>query len=589
MQRMRKICVAGLFLVVLGFGGCAEIADENGKAGSSVSEDERFEAYTREVFCSEVSENAVSLHYTLKYPQEYGIESAPAVYGTVVTDEQAVKAGVENMEKALITFEKNKLSVENQITYDVLQSYLDSAERSAEYLWYDEPLGTVSGVQTQLPVVLSEYRFYEKEDADTYLDLMRSTGNYFDEVIAFERGKSEKGLFMSEKLADAVIEQCQAFLDMGNGNYLYSTFVERMRESGKFTEEEMGEYTKKNAQVIEEVVCPAYERLMAAVRELKGTGKNEEGLCGLPQGQEYYQVLVDQSVGTKESIVQLEELTRRQMEDDITAMEGVLGAKVEEAKESAADMKQGTAELILKKLSDGIEKAFPETPDTTLEVKYVPKEMEEHLSPAFYMIPAIDDTKNNTIYLNRGHLPDDLSLYTTLAHEGYPGHLYFFNYVKQQGWHPINFFVSNIGFEEGWAEYAARLSLDSWGLNKDMMEVIFLDQEFSYLLMGLSDIGINYGGWTVDDVYDLWETYFYLDSAEDVRDVYDACMAEPGTILSYSIGYYQICDLEEEVKEMLGESFDHNEFVTELLSVGGASFDITRSYIMEWANEKLHG
>ena len=42
MQRMRKICVAGLFLVVLGFGGCAEIADENGKAGSSVSEDERF-------------------------------------------------------------------------------------------------------------------------------------------------------------------------------------------------------------------------------------------------------------------------------------------------------------------------------------------------------------------------------------------------------------------------------------------------------------------------------------------------------------------------------------------------------------------
>ena len=88
-----------------------------------------------------------------------------------------------------------------------------------------------------------------------------------------------------------------------------------------------GRVYEKNAQVIEEVVCPAYERLMAAVRELKGTGKNEEGLCGLPQGQEYYQVLVDQSVGTKESIVQLEELTRRQMEDDITAMEGVLGQR----------------------------------------------------------------------------------------------------------------------------------------------------------------------------------------------------------------------------------------------------------------------
>ena len=248
MQRMRKICVAGLFLVVLGLGGCAEIADGNGKAGSSVSEDERFEAYTREVFCSEVSANAVSLHYTLKYPQEYGIESAPAVYGTVVTDEQAVKAGVENMEKALITFEKNKLSVENQITYDVLKSYLDSAEKSAEYLWYDEPLGTVSGVQTQLPVVLSEYRFYEKEDADTYLDLMRSTGNYFDEVIAFERGKSEKGLFMSEKMADAWKIKLYATDDMKilevhpdinsdfrypkNGRRKFKSYVESLKNKG---------------------------------------------------------------------------------------------------------------------------------------------------------------------------------------------------------------------------------------------------------------------------------------------------------------------------------------------------------------------
>ena len=200
---------------------------------------------------------------------------------------------------------------------------------------------------------------------------------------------------------------------------------------------------------MEEVVCPAYERLMAAVRELKGTGKNEEGLCGLPQGQEYYQMLVDQSVGTNESIVQLEELTRGQMEDDITAMEEVLGAKVEEAKESAADMKQGTAELILKKLSDGIEKAFPETPDTTLEVKYVPKEMEEHLSPAFYMIPAIDNSRENVIYINQGQMRDDLTLFTTLAHEGYPGHLYQTIFYESTDPDPVRSIFNFGGYVEG--------------------------------------------------------------------------------------------------------------------------------------------
>ena len=584
MQRMRKICVAGLFLVVLGFGGCAEIADENGKAGSSVSEDERFEAYTREVFCSEVSENAVSLHYTLKYPQEYGIESAPAVYGTVVTDEQAVKAGVENMEKALITFEKNKLSVENQITYDVLQSYLDSAERSAEYLWYDEPLGTVSGVQTQLPVVLSEYRFYEKEDADTYLDLMRSTGNYFDEVIAFERGKSEKGLFMSEKLADAVIEQCQAFLDMGNGNYLYSTFVERMRESGKFTEEEMGEYTKKNAQVIEEVVCPAYERLMAAVRELKGTGKNEEGLCGLPQGQEYYQVLVDQSVGTKESIVQLEELTRRQMEDDITAMEGVLGAKVEEAKESAADMKQGTAELILKKLSDGIEKAFPETPDTTLEVKYVPKEMEEHLSPAFYMIPAIDNSRENVIYINQGQMRDDLSLFTTLAHEGYPGHLYQTTYFADSDPDLIRYLIAPDGYVEGWATYCELFSYSYADTGKPLLNTLAQANYATILcLYAKCDLGINALGWTENDVASYIADFGFTDK-NVAHEMYLSMVSNPGNYCKYVLGWIGFSELKKEARAQTGSAFSNPDFHKYILDMGSVPFDMLFDRLEDWCS-----
>lgn len=471
MQRMRKICVAGLFLVVLGFGGCAEIADENGKAGSSVSEDERFEAYTREVFCSEVSANAVSLHYTLKYPQEYGIESAPAVYGTVVTDEQAVKAGVENMEKALITFEKNKLSVENQITYDVLQSYLDSAERSAEYLWYDEPLGTVSGVQTQLPVVLSEYRFYEKE---------------------------------------------------------------------------------------------------------------EEGLCGLPQGQEYYQVLVDQSVGTKESIVQLEELTRRQMEDDITAMEGVLGAKVEEAKESAADMKQGTAELILKKLSDGIEKAFPETPDTTLEVKYVPKEMEEHLSPAFYMIPAIDNSRENVIYINQGQMRDDLSLFTTLAHEGYPGHLYQTIFYESTDPDPVRSIFNFGGYVEGWATYAEMCSYYLTPLPKEQATILQKNGSVILALYALADMGIHYDGWSRIDTTAFFAKYGISD-AETIQKIYDLILGSPGNYLKYYIGYVKFLELKKCWAEKMGEDFSQKEFHRAVLSVGPAPFDVVETYMWNYA------
>ena len=50
--------------------------------------------------------------------------------------------------------------------------------------------------------------------------------------------------------------------------------------------------------------------------------------------------------------------------------------------------------------------------------------MEEYLSPAFYLVPPIDDFWQNTIYINEASTPIGLDLFTTLAHEGYPGHLY---------------------------------------------------------------------------------------------------------------------------------------------------------------------
>ena len=86
----------------------------------------------------------------------------------------------------------------------------------------------MSGVQTQLPVILSEYQFYDREDVDDYLKLMQSTPDYIDSLIQFEREKSEEGLFMADYAADTVIEQCSAFLEMGDGNYLYSTFSDRI-------------------------------------------------------------------------------------------------------------------------------------------------------------------------------------------------------------------------------------------------------------------------------------------------------------------------------------------------------------------------
>ena len=59
-------------------------------AGKRQSEDARFEEYTAELFCKEVSANTVSLHYTLKAPEKYGIEATDATFGQFEREPEAV-------------------------------------------------------------------------------------------------------------------------------------------------------------------------------------------------------------------------------------------------------------------------------------------------------------------------------------------------------------------------------------------------------------------------------------------------------------------------------------------------------------------
>ena len=223
-------------------------------------EDQAFSAYTEKVFSQEVASNTVSLHYTLKNPEEYGIRNVPVTFGGFLTDGEAVLASIENMSEALSDFSYNELSVENRLTYDVMEYYLSMLEEDTRYLLYEEPLGSVSGIQTQLPVLLSEYQFYGEEDVKTYIELLKTTPEYFDSLIAFEKEKSKEGLFMADYAADTVIQQCNAFLEMGESNYLISTFVDRIEELDELTEKEKSDYIQKNAMAVSYTHLDVYKR-----------------------------------------------------------------------------------------------------------------------------------------------------------------------------------------------------------------------------------------------------------------------------------------------------------------------------------------
>ena len=483
---------------------------------------------------------------------------------------------MENLRAALDRFSYDSLSVENQLTYDVLDYYLNMAEKNTDYLLYDEPLGLVSGIQTQLPVLLSEYQFYDEKDVDTYLKLMQSTPEYFESLIAFEKQKSAAGLFMADYAADTVISQCTAFMEMGESNYLISTFVERIKQLG-LSSETQSRYIKRNAQMLQSYVLPAYNQLISAVQSLKGTGKNEEGLCHLPDGKTYYEQIVAESTGSEKTVPELEDLTRRQIISDLEAMEEVLNITGNQAKETAA-MEESNPVTILNELERKTGGAFPEPPETVTQVKYVPEAMEEHLSPAFYMIPAIDNTAENVIYVNQSHMSNNLTLYTTLAHEGYPGHLYQTVYYAGTDPDPLRSIFNFGGYVEGWATYAEMCSYYLSSLSKEQATLLQKNSSIVLGLYALADMGIHYDGWSRIDTVAFFKNYGIKD-AKTIERIYELIIGSPGNYLKYYIGYVEFLELKKEWAAKKGNHFSQKEFHEAVLSVGPAPFALVEEYM----------
>lgn len=565
-QKVRAFSVIAGTIGILLLSGC--------QSETSAGQNRQFRQFTKQLFCQELSSNTISLHYTLKNPKEYDIRENEVTFGTFPTDNKNLLAAVENLEEVLKTFDYNKLSVENSLTYDVLKCYLNMTERDAEYILYDEPMGLVSGVQTQLPVILSEYPFYEQSDVDTYLQLMKTIPEYFASLLKFEQKKSKAGLFMSDKMAEQVIEQCKAFRDMGENNYLYSTFAERVWTVTSLSDKQKSDYIQKNARMMKEYILPAYDNLICAIEKLKGSGKNEQGLCYLPKGKDYYEQVVEASTGSTRSVEEIRDMTRRQMTEDLEAMERVM--KISEKEVNASIPQNPTS--ILQDLQTKITTSFPELPDTTYEVKYVPKAMQEHLSPAFYMIPAIDAYNENVIYVNEAQIGNTMALFTTLAHEGYPGHLYQTVYFANTNPDPIRTILNFGGYVEGWATYAEMCSYYLAPLTKDQATLLQKNSSIVLGLYTLADIGIHYDGWSREDAIAFYKKYGIGDE-DNINRIYDLILGSPGNYLKYYVGYVEFLELKKDWVKEYGSQASQKEFHKAVLDVGPAPFKVVEKYI----------
>ncbi len=568
--KIRLLALAAFFILLAGCGG-------NG--GSK----EEFSAYLNQIFRSEVTGSTLNMHYNLAHPENYGITDYKVTYGNVSAGRDTEAAAVlENWKKNLKRFRKKDLPVSQQMAYDILEDYILQELPAGKFSLYQEILKPSTGFQSQLPVLLAEYKFYDEKDVQDYLELMAETPALFRKIMDLERIKAEKGLFMADFAVDDVVAQCRSFTQDPANNYLLSTFDDRVDEAGFLTPEQAEQYKQVNRQIVTGEMVPAYQRLAEELSALKGSGKNSGGLCGLKGGREYYEYLVKDTTGSGMSVEEMQAQTEAQRKQDLAELAQIAKNHPDIGQKCVNyQLPTEEPELILKDLQRKMQQDFPSPPEVSFQVKEVHPSLEEYTAPAFYLTPPIDDVSQNCIYINKSKGDEKIQLYTTLAHEGFPGHLYQNVMERSCGLEPVRSLFGSSGYVEGWATYVEMQSYYYADVEQDVSAFLQKNQSALLSLYATADMGIHYDGWTLRDTIDFFASYQIADKAT-IQQIYQLIVEEPAHYLKYYIGYLEFLNLKEYAKEKFKEDYSDYKFHAALMEMGNAPFYILKEYLPEY-------
>ena len=573
--------IIGMLILVFVLGFCACKKNEIDTTGKNSELSLQFDEFMESLFCDEIVLNTINLHYTLAYPKNFGITEYEVSLASFSLEEvQEAYEEMKELKEELLSYPLEQLTKEQQFTYQLLLDYIETELSVEDLFLYTEVLSSISGYQAQLPVLLAEYTFRTKQDIEDYLTLVSLIDDTFEELLQLEKAKSEAGLFMADFVVDNIVDQCSQFIASPEENYMLDVFETKLQEFEGLTKEEKETYVVRHEQLILTEVINAYQSLMDGLEALKGTGTNEKGLCYYEEGTRYYEYLVRSMTGSDRTVEDLMKETFYFIYNCMNEMQQMIEEDPDLINRfSNYEFCETEPELILEDLLKKIQEDFPKLPETSYTIKYVHPSMEEHMSPAFYLVPPIDDFEKNVIYINSSQISSDI--YTTMAHEGYPGHLYQNVYTSSKNIPLIRNVLSYQGYSEGWGTYAEHYAYGISGLDANLSEVLRLNSIAMLGIYAYIDMGIHYSGWDVDQVLDFLNSYG-LGNESVAKKIFEIMVEEPANYLSYFIGYFEFLNLKEIAQEAWGEEFSLKEFHEAVLTIGPAPFYLLKEQILEW-------
>lgn len=573
--KKHRMLSVGIFLAAVLSIIYAAILSPAGKSTGSFSD------FCTTLFREEIKSNTMNLHFTLKDPKAAGIDSYEITLGSLSGDSPHNQARqLKKLSEELKKYSHRSLKGKDRLTCRLLSDYISRQQNLAAYPYYDEPLTPSGGVTSQLPVLLAEYTFRNTRDIKDYLGLLSQMDTYFLGILDYEQKKADAGLFMSDEACLKVIEGCEVFTEHPDDNFLIDTFSNRLNAMDGLTDTQKNAYLKQHSKVLSDHVIPAYSQMIKGLTMLLGRGHNNWGLCNFPEGKAYYEAVVSADTGCDDSVEDLFSQITKARREDLTFCQNLLEKNPKLASQSPkpdAALKEENA--MLSRLQKEILTDFPAPPQTEVEICHVDPALSEYLAPAFYITAPIDDISHNRIYINDAKNDTDIYYFTTLAHEGYPGHLYQTICTSSYGAPEVRSLLNYPGYTEGWATYTEMQSFYYAGLDPDLASLLQHNQAATLSLYATADIGIHYFGWEKEKNAAFWSEYGVDDTAT-VKRITDLILEEPGNYLKYYVGYLKFRQMREQLA-LENKSFSVSAFHEAILRTGPSPFSVLEETVRD--------
>lgn len=583
-MNIKKITLLMLSAVMaFSFTGCSK--------KDSGEEQKKFDEFMKQEFVESMEQSYPNTHIILENPKDYGVDTSKTkVQIDKELNETTMKENKELNEKsakAFKEFDRDTLSDEQKETYDIYSYmlYYTTEMNDSKFDYMSMPLESMTGMHTQLPTLFSDWTLRNEQDVKDVITLMKSVRPYMDSILAYTKRQEEKGTLMLD--IKSVKEYCEKVVKEDVNSSVLTGLNESI-DNLKLGDDKTKQYKAELKKAFQEYFLPAYSDIIKTMKELDSSKNNTLGLSHMKNGKEYYELLFKQATGTDKSIEDIKKELNSMSRSSLLAVQSVISKNknlYDEYVNGKIKTKYKDFESMLKDLDKDIKDDFPSVGTLNYRIRPIGEDLASGGVAAYFNIPALDGTTPKQIRVNM--LEDALNVqsletFSTVAHEGIPGHMYQIAYAYKNVKDPWrNSMASFLGYTEGYATYTELYALKYLdGVSADAVKLQQNMVVYQDCLIALADIGIHYEGWTNEDLSNFLEENGL--GVSDVSDFYNQLQANPTAFLSYYVGYVQIANLKKDAQEELKDKFNDRDFHEAILKSGAAPFHVVEENVKDY-------